>query len=321
MNVLPAMALVVLASLMGCKKDEPAKQPATEPSPAAGEAPVTAEPAPTPAPEPATAEVIKLDGFATPEAVLWDEANDVYLVSNINGTPFEKDGNGFISRVSPPPNATVAERTWIDGKSEDVTLNAPKGMAILDGVLYVSDIDTVRMFDLTTGASKGEVRVKGAVFLNDLATGDGVVYASDTALDENFSPGKAQAIWEIRDGKATQLAKGAELGGPNGILVKGDEVWVAAFDSGELYRLGKDGAREAVEKLPKGQLDGIVATADGRMFVSSWEGKTIFAGEPGDWTAGEAEVTSPADIGLDTKRSLLLVPIFMENRVELHPLP
>jgi hypothetical protein len=30
-----------------------------------------------------------------------------------------------------------------------------------------------------------------------------------------------------------------DLGGPNGILVQGDDVWVVTFGSGELYKLGK----------------------------------------------------------------------------------
>ena len=36
-------------------------------------------------------------GFQTPESVLHDTTADVYLVSNINGAPAEKDDNGFIS--------------------------------------------------------------------------------------------------------------------------------------------------------------------------------------------------------------------------------
>src|SRR3972149_4477688 len=40
-------------------------------------------------------------GFQTPESVLYDAAEDVYLVSNINGSPTAADGYGFISRIGP----------------------------------------------------------------------------------------------------------------------------------------------------------------------------------------------------------------------------
>jgi hypothetical protein len=44
--------------------------------------------------------VAVVDSLNAPEAVSYDSTHDVYLVSNINGTPQVKDGNGFISRIS-----------------------------------------------------------------------------------------------------------------------------------------------------------------------------------------------------------------------------
>ena len=45
----------------------------------------------------APAKVATLEGFLTPESVKWDSAQDVYFVSNINGAPSAKDGNGYIT--------------------------------------------------------------------------------------------------------------------------------------------------------------------------------------------------------------------------------
>ncbi|HSN57605.1 MAG TPA: hypothetical protein VLT32_23245, partial [Candidatus Sulfomarinibacteraceae bacterium] len=59
-------------------------------------------------------------GFATPESVLHEPVSDVYLVSNINGSPTGVDGNGFISRLA--PDGAVLELKWIDGEAEGVTL-------------------------------------------------------------------------------------------------------------------------------------------------------------------------------------------------------
>jgi sugar lactone lactonase YvrE len=312
-----ALAVLAAAFLTACKKEK-AKDKTPADDTKAGVTETATEPTPPP---PSAPQVIKVEGLQVPESVLYDQENDVYLVSNINGTPFDKDDNGFIAKVSPPPDAKLTEPAWIDGKNEKVTLNAPKGMALLGDVLYVADIDTVRMFDRKSGEPKGEVKLKGAVFLNDVAAGKDAVYVSDTGLDKEFKPGPAQAIWEIKGGKGRQLAKGAELGGPNGILVQGDEVWTVTFGSGELYKLGKGGKREAIEKLPKGQLDGFVAAADGTLFITSWEASAVFHGKPGSWTVGPMNVKSPADLAIDSKRNLLVIPLFQENRVEMHELP
>ena len=82
----------------------------------------------------------------------------MYLVANINGGPSDKDGNGFISRIS--PEGEVIALKWIDGAAESVTpftLNAPKGMALTGDRLFVADIDVVRVFDRERGDWLDEV--------------------------------------------------------------------------------------------------------------------------------------------------------------------
>src|SRR5512142_458611 len=68
----------------------------TAPSASASSAQVTPPPAET-GPKP----VFHLAGFQTPESIAYDESNDRYLVSNINGKATEADNNGYISLVSP----------------------------------------------------------------------------------------------------------------------------------------------------------------------------------------------------------------------------
>jgi hypothetical protein len=75
------------------------------------------------------------------------------------------------------------------------------------------------------------------------------------------------------------------------------------------------------QKLPKGQLDGIVILPGGDVLVSSWEGSAIYRGKPGgEWKAVVENVKSPADIGYDAKRHRVLIPIFQGNSVILQPL-
>lgn len=293
----------------------PAASSAAPPALSASAAPVTPPP-PTPA--------LKYTGaFATPESVLVDEVNDRYLVSNINGKPLDKDNNGTIAELS--PDGTVKTPKWIAGGAKGVTLHAPKGSGIVGGVLYVADIDTVRMFDLKSGAPKGEVKIPGATFLNDLAVSpDGAkIYVSDSGLKlgkDGFEGTGTDAVWIVEKGKARALAKSTDLGRPNGLLPEGANVWVVTFGSGELYRLDEKGTKHDAQKLPKGGLDGIVSTGD-QILVSSWEGQSIFRGKPGGtFEAWVTQAKAPADIGFDKKRGRVLVPRFHEDVVEVYDL-
>jgi DNA-binding beta-propeller fold protein YncE len=79
----------------------------------------------------------------TPESVVYEPTEDVLFVSNIDGEPDEKDGQGFISKIS-PSNGTVIELNWVTG------LNAPKGMAVSSdsSKLYVADITDLVEIDI-----------------------------------------------------------------------------------------------------------------------------------------------------------------------------
>lgn len=279
-----------------------------------------------PTPDATAPIVVSNAGFATPESVLYDAEADVYLVSNVGGTDeLAADSNGFLSRVDPA--GRVLELKWIDGAKPEQALNAPKGMALANGVLYVADIDTVRMFDRTSGKATGKITIPGATFLNDVAAApDGTIYVSDSGLKQGKSdlePSGSDAIYRIDKGekKAARMIRGRDLGNPNGLLADDEGVWVVTFGSGEIYRVSRNGRKEAGEDLPGGQLDGIVRIADGSLLVSSSEGGSILRGFPGaGFLANISGLTSPADIGYDSKRKRLLIPSFTGDRLEFRSL-
>jgi hypothetical protein len=323
---LASSTLVIALASCGGETPPPAAPPAPAtlsapaPAPSPFTAPATASAAPPEPPKPvAPTPVAKYTGLATPESALYDADNDRYLVSNINGSPFDKDNNGFLSILSPDGQITTLK--WIEGGKNKVTLDAPKGLALSKGVLYVADIVTVRMFDAKTGAPKGEVPIAGSTFLNDVtAAPDGKVYVSDTGVKAGFEPNGTDAVYVIEKGKAKALAKSTELGRPNGVLWTDKGLLVVTFGTNEVYRLDDKGVKQDVTKTPAGGLDGIVSVGDS-LLVTSWEAQAIFRGKLG----GAFEVAlpaqkSPADIGYDTKRGRVIVPHFMENTVEVYDL-
>lgn len=260
-------------------------------------------------------------GLQHPESVLYDSAQDQYVVSNINGDPLAKDGNGFISRIK--PTGEIVALKWIDGAAPNVTLNAPKGMAVVGDTLFVADIDAVRRFDAHTGAPLGAVDIPQATFLNDVAAGpDGTVYVTDTGL----KPGRngtmdsgTDAVYRLTAHGAAAIVTGPNLGRPNGITVGPAGLTVVTMGSGSIYRIDPaTGERTDLPIPDQGQLDGVVRLADGTLLISSWQAQAVYRLSPeGRFTVAVDSVTSPADIGYDTKRGILLIPLLTKDEIVL----
>lgn len=289
-----------------------AAAPAGDAAPAAD---TTAAPA-------APAAVFSTDGFATPESML--VTADAYLVSNINGNPLDKDDNGFISKLG--ADGKIIELKWIDGAKDNVELHAPKGMGIQNGVLYVADIDVVRKFDAVTGAPLGAIAVPNAAFLNDVAAlADGkTVYVTDSGIGPDFKPKGTPAIYAIVGDEAPKALEIATIGLPNGVAAMateaGDVVYFNGFDDMKaIHRFATADKSASTIAVPGGQLDGLEVIKDGDMtwfVVSSWETGAVYKiDKDGKATTIAAGLKGPADIGVDVARKLVVVPVFMENRV------
>jgi hypothetical protein len=257
-----------------------------------------------------------------PESVLHDAQQDLYFISNLNGGLVTVDNNGFISRVN--PKTLDVQLKWIEGGRGGVRLDAPKGMGIVGDTLYVSDVLAVRKFDRRTGRPLGEIPLRGATLINDITTDGKSIYVSDTGLrpgaGTTFDRTSTDAIWKITDDRAEKIASGPDLQHPNGLDWVDGQLWAVTFGPAELYAL-VDGKKKRLAVLPDGQLDGLVRRPDGSALISSWGGEGIYRGEPGrDFEPILTGIDAPADLGYDTKRGRLLVPIPALNQVTIHAL-
>ena len=264
------------------------------------------------------------DSMKTPESVRYDADLDAFFVSNINGNPSQKDGNGFIARVDAANTASVT--MLAEGGKSGVTLNAPKGMAIVGDTLWVADIDAMRAFDKRTGAAIATVDLRPlrAKFLNDVVIGpDGTVYVTDSGLQFDASgnmshPGPDQ-IFRIK-GRTPSVAIKADSGlnGPNGIAWDAANArFVVGPFSGSAIFAWKEGDSTVTQiATGPGGYDGVEVLADGRILVTSWADSGVHAVSNGTVTKVVANVDGAADIGIDTKRNVVAVPRFMAGRVE-----
>jgi hypothetical protein len=294
-TTLPAL-LVVASAVVGCGTHTPA---ASEYS----------------AKKPAPRAVATYTGFAQPESVVYDTEHDRYLVSSVNGSPTEKDGNGFVSVLT--PEGSVQDARWIEGGKNGAKLDSPKGLAIANGALYVADIDVVRIFDLGTGHYNGAISVPGSTFLSDLSSGPhGEVYVTDAGPPRgSLDAVGTEAVYVIEGTTATPLAKGP-LGRPTSLAWTDQGLVVAPYGASEIYRLDAKGARSDVTKLPAGGLAGVVQLGDW-LYVTSFQASSVFRGKlGGSFEVALADQRSPADLGFDTRRGRLLVPHFDSGDVE-----
>ena len=272
----------------------------------------------------AASDGIVVTGFSDPESVVHDTRADIYLVSNINGQPLGADDNGFISQVS--PDGTILNLKWIDGEAESVTLNAPKGLALLGDTLIVTDIDVVRLFDLNTGDPVGDWVVDGATFLNDVAVAsDGTVYVSDSGVSFGESGAEDNGSAAIHvfgpDGSHGTLDAG-DVSRINGIAERDGRIYaVGSWGSGAVFSV-VNGTRTELLSLPGVNLDGIIVMDGDILLISDWSTETVYLLRPnGSASAVVKNVTSPADIGIDRRRNRVLIPELTVGEVLLAPLP
>lgn len=266
------------------------------------------------APVPA-ARVSATEGFLTPESVLWDAEQRVWFVSNINGVPSAKDGDGFVSRLT--ADGVVDSLHFIHGG-----LNGPKGMALHGDTLWVADIDALRGFDRRSGAPLATIDFgAGARFLNDVVIGpDGTIYVTDTGIhigpDGITHPGPDR-IFAVKGGAISVAAEGDWLGRPNGITWDQAHARyiVVPFGGGALLGWTPGGQAADTIGVGPGAQDG-VQILGGEVYVTSWADSTVFMLGPAGNRKAITGVNSPADIGMDEARGLIAIPLFMENRVE-----
>jgi len=268
--------------------------------------------------------IVSTTGFSTPESVRYDEMQDLYFVSNINGNPSMKDGNGYISRMRSDGN--VDSVSFIAGGRDGVTLNAPKGLAIIAETLWVADIDAARAFNTRTGAAIAtvEMRKQGATFLNDVVIGpDGSVYITDTGIrfdrkGRMTHPGKDR-VYRITGRTAKLVVDAGPIGGPNGIAWDGtrDRFMIAPFSAPPLYWWKLGDIQPTALVTGPGGYDGLEILPDGRILVSSWADSAIHIFDGDSRKVLIPGKPAPADFGIDTKRNRIAIPLFNDGAVEI----
>ena len=268
--------------------------------------------------------------FASPSAIVYDAKRDLYWVSNLNGE--DAKGSGFISRLE--PDAERSTLNYIDGRRSGVELEQPRGLAVFGDVLYVADLKTVRRYKASNGEPLGDIEIPGAVFLSDVAVAvDGSLYVADVGGDPNDAALDAgsDAVYQVSPaGQVSVVARRSDLGGPFALLANPTGLWVTCTGKQELLLLVPSGDSAPVNDagrlaLPGAAPRGLVEMPDGTFVISSALTGSVYRGYPdGPFQPVISNLESPADLGYDTRRRRLLIPLLTGHSLaifELSPLP
>lgn len=233
--------------------------------------------------------------LTTNESVLYDAEGMKLYVSNIDGKPLEKDGKGFISILN--LDGSVQNLKWATG------LNAPKGMGIFDGHLYVTDIDRIVAIDLETGKIAKEYTPEKAEFLNDITVSGDAVYISDMSLG---------LIHKIQDDELSTIAEG--VSSVNGLLANGDYLMTLDGMGLRGLNLATNEFMMVNDSVTGG--DGLTMLNDSVYIASRWKGEIYYVGGNKAHllmtTNGQSQT---ADIGLNAAEKIVYVPTFFSNKV------
>ena len=243
------------------------------------------------------------DAFKNPETALYSQKGRSIFVSCINGNMYEKDGNGFISKLS--LDGKIEKLNWVEG------LNGPKGMDIYEGVIYVTDIDELVLISMNDAKIIKKYKVEGSVFLNDVSiTKDGKVFISDS---------KANKIFCLANGQIKVWLESDKLEKINGMLAERNDLLVC---SRRIMAIDYQASKIDTILEATGGIDGLERISGDQFLYSNWDGRIYL-------TKGKQliklldttnEIQQAGDLDFVRSKKLVVVPTLRGNSVVCYKL-
>ena len=215
-------------------------------------------------------------GFGHVESVAYDPEGKALYTSDFGPDlkPADKDGKGKITKVS--LDGKILEDGFLPAKGQ--TLNKPKGIWIKGDRLWVTDIDSVWVFDLKTKNGR-KLDLPGITFANDPTVMGDALYVSDNRSDQLVKVEPADFLESKAAPKITVLLKDKSIF-PNGVYPGKDGALLMVGFKGKdeprgIYSMAPTKEPELLSE-PIGMLDGLYLTSDGDVLATDWVTGSLF---------------------------------------------
>lgn len=274
--------------------------------------------------------IATVDGLSQPEALTFDPSQNFYFVSNANGSPGVKDGNGFISRIT--ADGVMDSLHFIQAGRDSVQLDAPMGSRVQGDTLWVLDVDKLRGFNSHTGKPLVTVDLSPlkALFLNDLAIDStGEFWITDTGIQVGADgkmahPGPDRILHVAHDRSISVAVSTPLLSSPDGIDwdQRGKRFILAPFagPSVQEWRAGDPGPRDIAPG--KGKFDGVEVEKNGHILITSWNDSSVSTLEGPKLVPRISKLSyQPADVSMDASHSRVGIVSLAANKFELWEWP
>ena len=272
---------------------------------------------------PPSARIAAVGGFALPETAKYDPELDVWFVTSMSGNPTTKDGDGSIAIIDAAE--PVRARPFVRGGVDGAVLHGPKGIAIQGDTLWVADIDAIRGFHRRSGRAVRtiELATVGAVALNDIEVApDGSLYVTDLRLIFDDKGGAehrgADRLYRIAPDRSAHVAvEGDTLGYPNGLAWDrgAGRLLIGPLGSTAIFGWRPGEKAPTVVARGAGGWDGLEALGDGRWIASSVGKGEVAILEDGRLTTVLRGLSSPGNLGVDTRRNRVAIPLIDRDTV------
>ena len=210
-------------------------------------------------------------GFGHIESVGYDPRGKAFYASDFGPElkSADKDGKGKITKLS--LDGKVLEDKFLPVSGQ--VLNKPKGIWIRGDRLWVTDINSVWVFDLKTKEGK-KLELPGVTFANDVTWMKGVLYVSDNRSDQLVSVEPADFLKSKAPPKISVLFKDKAIN-PNGVFPgKGGALLMVGLKDKDnpraIYSMAK-GKDPVAQTDNFGLLDGLYQMRNGDILFTDWK--------------------------------------------------
>lgn len=239
--------------------------------------------------------------YNAPESAVYDAVTNRYFISNA--------GSGVIIQVNGTTGVKSNFKTGLTG---------PKGLVIVSGKLFVTDVTSVKGYSVSNGSQLLNLPITGSVFLNDIeSNGANYLYVSDM---------NANAIIRI---DITNVASptyttfvSTGIQSPNGLIYDAANsrlILVSFRTNSPIQAINTTTAAvSTIITTSLTQLDGITRDDTGNYYVSSWGSNIVykynssFTSSPVAYFSG---FNGPADIYYNSTSKVFVVPDMNNNNV------